>query len=80
MYAFQCPRCNIRTTKDATERIVELLRSAGVETTEWRDPVELLEPHSGPPISPNDLLDFHTLLEGQHWFEDLQTLVQQQPR
>ena len=31
--------------------------------------------HSGPPITPDDLLDFHHLLDSPDWFEGLQRLV-----
>ncbi len=79
-YAFQCPRCNLIATKAATPRIVDLLTSAGVQCSPWTVPAELEEPHAGLPIGPDDLIDFHSLLNSDHWFEDLQTLVTDQSR
>jgi hypothetical protein len=33
-------------------------------------PAEALELHSGPPITHDDLLEFHELLDGDTWFEE----------
>lgn len=79
-YAFQCPRCNVIATKSATPRIVGLLISAGVQHSNWVPPAELEERHVGEPISADDLLDFHALLNSDSWFAQLQTFVQDQPR
>ncbi|MGB2757737.1 MAG: hypothetical protein WBD02_08760 [Acidimicrobiia bacterium] len=79
-YAFQCPRCNLIATKTATSRIVDLLVSAGVRHSPWSPPAELAEAHIGRAISTDDLLDFHALLESDHWFEQLRTFVHDQPR
>ena len=48
--------------KDASRRIVDLLVSSGVRMEVWRLPAELAEPRVGPPLTPDDLLDFHLLL------------------
>jgi hypothetical protein len=61
--------------KHADPNVVELLVSSGVKMAVWQLPAELWEPHAGPPISHDDLLDFHDLLTGERWFERLSALV-----
>ncbi len=38
-------------------------------------PAELAEPHLGPQLQPDDLLDFHLVLENDDWFSELEDLV-----
>jgi hypothetical protein len=69
-YAFTCPTCVDRVRKPADERVVRLLVSGGVEAL----PFVRLRPSirtAGPPITHDDLLDFHTLLETDRWFDAL---------
>ena len=71
-YGFCCPHCTAQVRKPADERIVRLLVSGGVEA---------LAPHQGsdeaahhtaaPPLVPDDLLDFHKLLQRDDWFDHL---------
>jgi predicted RNA-binding Zn-ribbon protein involved in translation (DUF1610 family) len=70
-YAFRCPECGVAVAKDASRRIVDLLVSNGVRMDVWRLPAELAEPHDGPALCPDDLLDFHLLLQTDGWFEAL---------
>lgn len=70
-YTFACPRCRERVARDATPRILSLLVSAGVRTEVWHQPAELQEPRTGPPISADDLLDFHMILTRDDWFDGL---------
>lgn len=74
-YCFRCPRCAQAVAKDASRRIVDLLVSSGVRMEVWRLPAELSEPHEGPVITPDDLLDFHLLLQGRGWFDRLESMV-----
>ena len=74
-YAFLCPRCMLAVAKDAEPRIVDLLISSGVRLTVWQLPAELYEPRHGGPISHDDLLDFHHLLQEDGWFERLLQLT-----
>lgn len=67
-YAFGCPSCNERIQKHADERVIALLIAEGVAPIRWRLPMELLEGHDGPPITLDDVLDFHLLLEQPGWF------------
>jgi hypothetical protein len=70
-YCFQCPECMRAVAKDATRRIVDLLVSSGVRMQVWRLPAELAEPRVGAPLRPDDLLDFHLLLQTDTWFAQL---------
>ena len=75
-YTFRCPECGQRAVKPATDRIVDLLTSVGASLEMWSLPDELREPRSGgPPISHDDLLDFHVLLQDRGWFGRLEQLV-----
>ena len=58
-----------------SRRIVDLLVSSGVRMQVWRLPAELAETRVGAPLTPDDLLDFHLLLAGENWFEQLATEV-----
>jgi hypothetical protein len=70
-YCFQCPECRGAVAKEASRRIVDLLVSSGVRMQVWRLPAELTEARIGAPLTPDDLLDFHLLLEGGDWYEQL---------
>lgn len=61
-YSFRCPHCRMTVVKPAEARTIDLLVASGVSFTTWRLPAELNEPHVGEPISHDDLLDFHHLL------------------
>ena len=66
---FRCPDCQRAVAKEASRRIVDLLVSSGVRMQVWRLPAELGESRVGPPLTPDDLLDFHLLLAEDGWFE-----------
>ncbi|HMG42191.1 MAG TPA: hypothetical protein VK611_12715 [Acidimicrobiales bacterium] len=58
--------------RDADRPTIDLLVSSGVRLELWTLPAELIEPRPiGAPLSHDDLLDFHELLEGKGWFNDL---------
>ena len=71
----RCPDCQRAVAKDASRRIVDLLVSSGVRMQVWRLPAELAESRVGPPLTPDDLLDFHLHLAGEGWFEELAAQV-----
>ena len=76
-YWFSCPECERPVTKDASPRIIELLVSSGVRKQVWRLPAEMREAHyTGAPLSPDDILDFHLLLERDDWLAELEQTVQ----
>lgn len=74
-YRFRCPRCADTVQRPASARIVDLLVSAGAPRELWSWPAELAEVRTGPPLTPDDLLDMHVLLEDDAWFSQLVALV-----
>lgn len=74
-YIFRCPACAGAVTKNAEARIVDLLVSSGVRLEVWQLPAELYEVKTGCPISHDDLLDFHALLQSDDWFGQLVALT-----
>lgn len=61
--------------KSAEPRIVELLVTSDVNVVTWSLPDELAERHEGAPITHDDLLDFHALLETDGWMETLHRMT-----
>jgi hypothetical protein len=57
-YSFVCPSCSDVVTKHADDHIVSLLMSGGVHAHVFTVPAEALEPHDGPELGYDDLLDF----------------------
>jgi hypothetical protein len=74
-YVFRCPVCSLSVSKLADPKIVDLLVTSGVRLVVWHLPAELDEPHPGPPITYDDLLEFHYLLQQDGWFERLASTV-----
>jgi hypothetical protein len=62
-YEFICPCCFDEVHKPAPDHIAELLIRGGVTPEQLEIPAEALEEHVGPPISYDDLLDFHMEIE-----------------
>lgn len=72
-YAFPCPTCLNVVRKPADERIIRLLASGGVPILEL---VAADTPRfSGPALTHDDLLDFHTLLRTDEWFDRVVSMV-----
>ena len=72
VYSFVCPVCEDVVEKPADRKIVSLLRSVGVEITEREaDLAEIDERPDGPPITIDDIIDFHFLMSQEDWFEQL---------
>jgi hypothetical protein len=69
-YAFTCPRCLSVVRKPADERIVRLLVGGGVAVIDETPPVRRAR-FDHPPITYDDLLDFHTLLQQDGWVDAL---------
>ncbi|MCU1453497.1 MAG: hypothetical protein JWN46_1643 [Acidimicrobiales bacterium] len=74
-YSFRCPTCSVAVSKPAEARIIELLVSSGVRMSTWSMPAELAEPRTGDPITHDDLLDFHALLETEDWLDRLNRIT-----
>lgn len=70
-YGFSCPTCSEFVEKPADDRIVRLLLSGGVMPVLMHVPAEALEQHEGPPITHDDLLSFHEILEHDDWLDQL---------
>lgn len=67
-YAFRCRGCGLAVAKPADDEIVQLLVASGAALTMWRLPAELAEVRTGPPLTHDELLAFHQLLEEEDWF------------
>jgi hypothetical protein len=70
-YVFRCPRCELAAVRAAEPLIVELLVHAGVRLEHWTLPAELSERPGGPPLSHDDLIDFHEILQDDAWYTEL---------
>lgn len=71
-YSFSCPKCGQGVDKAANEVVLALLRGGGVRIQGWHVPAEVLEVRSGSLLTSDDLLDFHTQLQGR---DDLAALL-----
>jgi hypothetical protein len=87
-YRFACPDCEQLVTKPADDRIAQLLTTGGVPVEDrehgrtphpaGRDavgPAHPEAPPAGPPLTHDDLLDLHLLLEHDDWFEMLASMT-----
>lgn len=77
-YRFCCPTCEELITKPADERIARLLTTGGVQVVSSAD--DHREPHpefpaDGPPLTLDDLISFHQLLESEDWFLGLESMT-----
>jgi len=61
-YAFRCPECSVIVTKQAESRTIDLLVASGVRVSTWAMPVERLLNNHQRPITHDDVIDFHLLL------------------
>jgi hypothetical protein len=62
-YSFGCPQCAVRVVKTAEQHVLDLLGGSGVDVVVWTLPAELAERRGGGPITHDDLMDFHDLLQ-----------------
>ena len=63
--------------KPAESRTVDLLVASGVSYETWAPPLELSEPRGGgEPITHDDVLDFHEIIDGTDWFTTLSEMVE----
>jgi hypothetical protein len=75
---FCCPACNRPFSCPVDGWLAMSLEEAGVRSLSDRSGPERVHPEGppgGPPLSCDDLLDFHELLESDEWFTDLFALV-----
>ena len=59
----RCPVCSTTLVVRAAAAAVETMRDGGAGHMTGSVPFELLEPHTGPPLSWDDLLDFKLALD-----------------
>jgi hypothetical protein len=70
-YVFRCPSCSLPVVKPAERRIVDLLVASGVPFETWDLPAELSEERPEGELTHDDLIDFHQMLQGDDWMDDL---------
>ncbi len=71
-YVFRCPQCDLPVVRSADRPTIDLLVQSGVRLELWTLPAELIEARPiAPPLSHDDLLDFHELLTRKTWFDEL---------
>jgi hypothetical protein len=61
----RCPVCSTMVLVPAGPTAVETMRDGGAGHMTGSVPFELLEPHSGPPLSWDDILDFKLALDSR---------------
>jgi hypothetical protein len=78
---FPCPGCGKYVACPLEARSALRLISLGLRGTAMRAPAEVIELHDGPPLAPDELLDFHLFLGRSDWLEQLeQELAERPPR
>ncbi|HEV7525924.1 MAG TPA: hypothetical protein VGP92_13220 [Acidimicrobiia bacterium] len=72
-YCFRCPGCGLATNQATLDfAAIDLLLAMGTPTQTWQLPDELTGPRVlAAPLTLDDLLDFHLLLEEPDWFASL---------
>ena len=69
---FPCPYCGLATTHETPDGALFELLAVGAVVQTWQLPAELTEQRPfAPPITPDDVLDFHLLLQRPDWFASL---------
>jgi predicted RNA-binding Zn-ribbon protein involved in translation (DUF1610 family) len=78
-YRFRCPKCRRIVFDGADARVSELLTSAGAKVAVVDAPAEPAERPNGPPITHDELIDFHARLAGEDRVERLARWTPGQP-
>lgn len=74
---FPCPACGKDASLCASEEDLPVLEQLKVPVTVV--PAEALERPPGPPLSTDELIDLHFLLESEGWWDSLQAVIERQP-
>ena len=74
-YRFSCPTCTETVTKPADDRIAHLLTTGGVPIREAFAEPHPEAPPAGAPLTLDDLIGFHRLLETDDWFRSLEAMT-----
>ena len=59
LFEFRCPSCDRLNIRPLAQADISTLVEVGVSPSRGPAPFELLEEHEGPPITWDDLIDFH---------------------
>ena len=70
-YRFTCNECGRPSVEPTSESRARDALELGVALEAWRYPAELAEPHAGPPLELDDLLELHRALVAPDWFDAL---------
>lgn len=62
-YWFACPKCGTHDEHRTSRLLAQEMIGDGIPVTAWTWPAELDEPHAGPPITLDDLIDLMVELE-----------------
>lgn len=80
-YVFRCPCCANPVVRPADRSTIDVLVSSGCKLEVWNMPAELLELRPpGKAFCYDDLIDFHEILDGGAWFDDLLEAEQRRER
>jgi hypothetical protein len=78
-YGFVCPHCGEPVVRRADRRAAAMLLIGGASPRGAEErvvrPLHPEKPGFGPPLTANDLIDFHLLLDGACWFQQLASLA-----
>lgn len=66
--ALRCPKCRMVVARPVSEVDAVRLVVAGARQSVWDPPAELAERHVGPPVTHDDLIDFHRALSDAEAF------------
>ena len=75
LFEFACPRCGRTVVRPLDRKDAGTLMEVGVPPSRDPGPLELLEEHSGPPITWNDIIDFHEAMSRR----DVRSVAEQDP-
>lgn len=65
VYNFRCPKCGRQVAKRCVPIVAGLIIGlSDVTIAPWFLPAELFEEHDGPPITVDDVIDFHEAISG----------------
>jgi hypothetical protein len=62
VYALACPSCGEGLWRSVGDALADRLVEAGARLVHWSLPLELVWPDPDPPVSHDDLLEFHLAL------------------
>lgn len=76
---FPCPGCGRYVVCPLEEKAALQLIALGLRGMAMRAPAEVTEIHEGPPLAPDELLDFHLVLGRPDWLEQLAHELAERP-